>query len=134
MQPKKNVKENSKVSKGKTQNHMPGKSHKASLELCVRMGISFLYPLCLACLLFSAICKASSDNHFSFLHFLFLWMVLITPPVQCLEPLSIVLQALCLSDLTPESICHFHCIIIRDLFKVIPEESSGFPYFLQFRT
>ena len=37
-------------------------------------------------------------------------------PIQCYEFLSIVLQALCLSDLIPWiSICHFHCIIIRDL-------------------
>ena len=35
-------------------------------------------PLPLASLLFSAICKASSDNHFAFLHFFFLGMVLIT--------------------------------------------------------
>ena len=34
-------------------------------------------PLPLASLLLSASCKASSDNHFAFLHFL-LWMVLIT--------------------------------------------------------
>ena len=37
-----------------------------------------LSPLLLASLLFSAICKASSDNHFAFLHFFFLGMVLIT--------------------------------------------------------
>ena len=36
------------------------------------------YPLPLAFLLFSAICKASSDNHFAFLHFFLLGMVLIT--------------------------------------------------------
>ena len=35
-------------------------------------------PLHLASLLFSAICKASSDYHFAFLHFFFLGMVLIT--------------------------------------------------------
>ena len=35
-------------------------------------------PLPLAFLLFSAICKAFSDNHFAFLHFFFLRMVLIT--------------------------------------------------------
>ena len=34
-------------------------------------------PLLLASLLLTAICKASSDNHFAFLHFLFLGMVLI---------------------------------------------------------
>ena len=35
-------------------------------------------PLPVAPLLFSAICKASSDNHFAFLHFFFLGMDLIT--------------------------------------------------------
>ena len=35
-------------------------------------------PLPLASLLFSTICKASSDNHFAFLHYFFLGMVLIT--------------------------------------------------------
>ena len=47
-----------------------------SLELCIQMRISFLFSL-----LFLAICKASSDNHFAFLHFCFLGMVLI--PVSC---------------------------------------------------
>jgi len=28
------------------------------------------------------------------------------------------------------SVC-FHCLIIRDLIKVIPECSSGFPYLIQ---
>jgi len=44
------------------------------LELCI---LSFS-PLPLASLLFSAICKASSDNHFAILHFFFLGMVLTT--------------------------------------------------------
>ena len=35
-------------------------------------------PLLFASLLFTATCKASSDNYFAFLHFFFLWMVLIT--------------------------------------------------------
>ena len=38
-------------------------------------------PLLFASLLFTAICKASSDSHFAFLHFFFLGMVLI--PVSC---------------------------------------------------
>ena len=41
------------------------------------MYLSFS-PLLLASLLFSAICKASSDNHFAFLHLFSLRMVLIT--------------------------------------------------------
>ena len=39
------------------------------LELCIQMGIAFFFSLPLASLLFSAICKASSDSHFAFLHF-----------------------------------------------------------------
>ena len=38
-------------------------------------------PLLFASLLFTAICKASSDSHFAFLHFFFLGMVLI--PISC---------------------------------------------------
>ena len=56
-------------------------------------------PLPLASLLFSAIFKAFSDNHFAFLHFFFLGMILIC--VQYHEPLSIVHQTLCLSNLVP---------------------------------
>ena len=41
------------------------------LKLCIQMGISSLFSFAfLASLLFSVICKASSDNHFeSFCHF-----------------------------------------------------------------
>ena len=65
------------------------------------MGIFFFSPLPLESLLFSAICKASSDNHFTFLHFFFLAWVWSLPPVQCYKPPSIVLQALFLPDLIP---------------------------------
>ena len=34
----------------------------------------------------------------------------------------------------PLNLFYFHCIIIRDLIQVIPEWSSGFPYFLQFKS
>ena len=52
---------------------------------------SFPFPLPLASLLFSTICKASSDNHFGFLNFFFFGMILVLPPVQYYEFLSIVL-------------------------------------------
>jgi len=48
-----------------------------SLELCIQMLISFLFTS----LLFTAICKASPDSHFAFLHFFSMGMVLI--PVSC---------------------------------------------------
>ena len=51
-----------------------------SLDLCIQMDISFsLLPF--TTLLFSSVCKASSNNYFAFLHFFFLGMVLIT--VSC---------------------------------------------------
>ena len=69
-----------------------------SVFRCLYLSFS---PLHLASLLFSAICKASSDNYFAFLHFFFLGVVLITAFCTNHEPLSIVLQALCLSNLIP---------------------------------
>ena len=58
-------------------------------------------PLPLASLLFSAIFKASSDNHFSFLHFFSWGWSWTPPPVQRHELPSTVLQALCLSHILP---------------------------------
>ena len=52
-----------------------------SLELCIQMLISFLFSLLFTSLLFTAICKASSDSHFAFLHFFSMGMVWI--PVSC---------------------------------------------------
>src|SRR5574341_1199373 len=51
------------------------------LELCIQMFISFLFSFAFASLLFTAICKASPDSHFAFLHFFSMGMVLI--PVSC---------------------------------------------------
>ena len=45
------------------------------------MSISFFSPLLLASLLFTAICKASSDSHLAFSHLFFLGMVLL--PISC---------------------------------------------------
>ena len=65
------------------------------LEFCIQMVYLFFSPLLFTSLLFTAICKASSDNHFSlciiFSPLGFSWSL---PPVQCHEPPTIVLQAL----------------------------------------
>ena len=79
-----------------------------------RVYLSFS-PLPLSSLLFPAICKASSDKNFAFLHSLSWGWSWSFPPVQCPNPLFGVLQALFLSDLSLESTCHFHCTIIRYL-------------------
>ena len=64
-----------------------------------------LSPLPFASLLSLAICKVS-ESHFAFLH-LSCWDIFwLLPPVQCYQPLSIILQALCLPDLTPASVRH----------------------------
>ena len=57
-------------------------------------------PLPLASL-FSAICKASSENHFAFLHFFFWGMVLITASCTMSRTSVHSCQALCVSDLIP---------------------------------
>ena len=61
----------------------------------------FFSPLPFTSLHFTAIDKASSDNHFAFLHFFFLGMVLITASCPMSWTSVHVLQALCLSDLIP---------------------------------
>ena len=57
-------------------------------------------PLPFTSLLFTAICKSSSDNHFAFLHFFFLGMVLI--PASCtMLWTSVHISSGTLSDLNP---------------------------------
>ena len=56
-----------------------------SLELCIQMSLSFFFSLFFTSFLFSAICKASSDNPFAFFHFFFLGMVLITASCTMLQ-------------------------------------------------
>src|SRR5574339_114067 len=52
-----------------------------SLELYIQMGYFSFSPLLFRFLIFIAICKASPDSHFAFLHFFSMGMVLI--PVSC---------------------------------------------------
>ena len=52
-----------------------------SLELCIQILVFFLFSFAFHYSSFSAICKASPDSHFAFLHCFFLGMVLI--PVCC---------------------------------------------------
>ena len=59
-----------------------GKVFLSLLAILWNSALKWVYlsfsPLPFTSLIFSAICKASSDNHFAFLHFFFLGMVLIT--------------------------------------------------------
>ena len=79
--------------------------HISAYEYLWNSAFSWLYlslsPLLFTSLLFSAICKTFSDNHFAFcISFSWGWFRS-AHPIQCDEPLTIVLQALCLPDLVP---------------------------------
>ena len=84
-----------------------------SLELCIQMLIYFLFFFALASLLFTVICKASSENHFVFLHFFFFGMVLI--PVSCAVSETSLHSSSDTLSVRSTSLNHFHCIILRDL-------------------
>ena len=89
----------------------------------------FFSPLPFASLLFIDICRTSSDNHFAFCtSFSWGWS-----PVQCHKPPSIVIQAPCLSDLMPWIYLSLP-LYNHKRFDLGHTWSSGFPYFLQFKS
>ena len=94
--------------------------------------LSFSHLL-LASLHFPAICKASSDSHFAFLHFFSMGMVLI-PVSYTMSQISVHSPSGSLSIRSSPLKSISHCIFIRDLIQVIPECSSGYPYLLQFKS
>ena len=85
-------------------------------------------PLLFASLLFTTICLASSDNHFACLHFFFFGDLdpCLMYNVMNLHPWFFTYSI----RSNPLNLSHFHFIIVSDLIYVIPEWSSGFPYFL----
>ena len=90
-----------------------------SLEFCIQMGISFLFPFAFHFPSFHSYLQGLVRQPFCFFCISFSWQwSWFLSPVQCHELLSIVHQALCLPDLVPtRSIFHFHCIVIRDLIR-----------------
>ena len=80
---------------------------------CLYLSFS---PLLFASLLFTAICKASPDSRFAFLHFFFLGMVLISVS-STMSQTSVHSSSgtLSIRSNSFESVCHLHCIIIRGL-------------------
>ena len=96
---------------------------------------AYIFPflLCFSLLFFSQLTVRPPQTVLLVFGISFPWgWSLSLSPVQCHETLSIVHQALCQVE-SLKSISHFHRIIIRDWIYVIPEWSSGFPYFLQFK-
>jgi len=82
-----------------------------SLQLCIQMGISFLFFFAFHFSSYTDICKASSDNHFAFLHSFFLGMVLITASCT-MSQTSVHSSSGTLSNLTPWI---YFSLLIRDL-------------------
>ena len=83
----------------------------------------------LASLLFSAVWKASSENHFAFLHFFFLGMVLITASRTMLQT-SVHSSSGTLS-IRSNPLNHLSLLLYNH--KGFHLQSCGFPYFLQFK-
>ena len=106
----------------------------SSLELCIQMCISFLFSFSFSFSSFSAICKASSDDHFPFLHYFFLGMDLIT--ASCTMSWTSIHSSsgtLSIRSNPLNLFATFTVKSLRDSIYIIPKWSSGFPYFLQLK-
>ena len=83
-----------------------------SLELCIQMGISFPFLLCLSRLFFSQLFVRPPRTAILLFSISFSWGWSCSPsPVQCHEPSSIVHQAL-YQLWSLKSIPHFHCVVM----------------------
>ena len=81
-------------------------------------SVGYIFPFSLALCFSSFLCCVKPPQATSFFHFFFFVMVLVTVACTIYEPLSVILQALCLLDLTPwiySSPLFITCVIIRDL-------------------
>ena len=94
-----------------------------SLELCIQMGISFLFSFAFSFSSFLSCVRPPQTTIFPFC-ISSSWSL---PPVQCYEPPSIVLQALSLSHLIPWICLSFPLYNCKGFDLVIPEWFSGFP-------
>ena len=105
------------------------------LELSLKWVYVSFSPLSFASLLFTAVCKASSDNHFAFLHFFFLWLVLNT--ASCTMSRTSIHSSsdtLCARS-NPLNLFVTSTVLLEGIwFRSCPKWYSGFPFFLQFKS
>ena len=110
-----------------------------SLELCIQLGISFLFFFAFRFSSIQLFVRPPQTTIWPFcISFPWGWSWSL-PPVQRQEPPSIVLQALCLSDLIPwiySSLPLYNCkeFNLGHTWMAFQWLSSGFPYFLQFKS
>ena len=97
---------------------------------CVYLSFS---PLPFTTLLFTAVCKTSSDNHFAFSNFFSMGMVLI--PASCtMSWTSVYSSSHTLSDLIPWISLSLPLYNCKGFDLGHTSRPSGFPYFLQFKS
>jgi len=114
------------------------KAFLSLLAILWKAALKYVYlsfsPLPFTSHLFSAILRLPQTSIFSFcISFSWGWSWSL-PPVQCNEPLSIVLQALCLSDVTPGIYMSLPLYNRKGFGLGHAEWPSGFLYFLQFKS
>ena len=103
-----------------------------SLELCIQIGLSFLFffPLPFTSLIFSAIVRPTQTTIVSFC-ISFSWGWFWSPlSVQCYKPPSIFLLALCLSDLFLWIYLSLPLYNHKEFDLSQPKWPSVFPYFI----
>ena len=104
-----------------------------SLELYIQMGISFLFSFALASLLYLTLfVRPPQTAILRFLHFFFLLGKVLITASCTMSWISVHSSSVTLSDLFLESICHFHCIIVRDWFRSYLNGLVVFPTFFHF--
>ena len=84
------------------------------LELCIQLGISFLFSLAFHFSSFLSYVWSLLRQPFCPLAFLFIWYGFCHCLLYNHKPLSIVLQAFCLPDLIPWIYCNLHCIFTKN--------------------
>ena len=98
-------------------------------------GFIFPYLLCLSLLFFSQLFVRPPQTTILPFCISFSWgWSWQLPPVQCHEPVSIVLQSVCLSDLIPWMYLSLPLYNQKRFDLGLTWRSSGFLYFLQFKS
>ena len=104
-----------------------------SLELCFQIGISFIFSFAFSFFTQLFVRPPQTTILLFCISFSWGWSWSLSP-VQCQELLSLVLQALCLTDLIPWIYLSLPLYTHKGFDLVLSEWSSGFPYFLQFKS
>ena len=104
-----------------------------SLELCFQIGISFIFSFAFSFFTQLFVRPPQTTILLFCISFSWWWSWSLSP-VQCQELLSLVLQALCLTDLIPWIYLSLPLYTHKGFDLVLSEWSSGFPYFFPYKS